>query len=73
MIEKDAYKAEKEARERRLMAYSDRIQNRMMEASSEIIDELVAERHRQNVTQQELADMTGILPSLCVRIDVSEA
>ena len=29
MIEKDAYKAEKEARERRLMAYSDRIQNRM--------------------------------------------
>ena len=30
MIEKDAYKAEKEARERRLMAYSDRIQNRMM-------------------------------------------
>ena len=45
MIEKDAYKAEKEARERRLMAYSDRIQNRMMEASSEIIDELVAERH----------------------------
>ena len=34
MIEKDAYKAEKEARERRLMAYSDRIQNRMMEASS---------------------------------------
>ena len=50
MIEKDAYKAEKEARERRLMAYSDRIQNRMMEASSEIIDELVAERHHQNVT-----------------------
>ena len=37
MIEKDAYRAEKEAREKRLMAYSDRIQNRMMEASSEII------------------------------------
>ena len=69
MIEKDAYKAEKEARERRLMAYSDRIQNRMMEASSEIIDELVAERHRQNVTQQELADMTGILPSNLARFE----
>ena len=69
MIEKDAYKAEKEARERRLMAYSDRIQNRMMEASSEIIDELVAERRRQNVTQQELADMTGILPSNLVRFE----
>ena len=69
MIEKDAYRAEKEARERRLMAYSDRIQNRMMEASSEIIDELVAERRRQNVTQQELADMTGILPSNLVRFE----
>ena len=44
MIEKDAYRAEKEAREKRLMAYSDRIQNRMMEASSEIIDELVVFR-----------------------------
>ena len=72
MIEKDAYKAEKEARERRLMAYSDRIQNRMMEASSEIIDELVAERHRQNVTQQELADMTGILPSNLARFEKAE-
>ena len=63
---------EKEARERRLMAYSDRIQNRMMEASSEIIDELVAERHRQDVTQQELADMTGILPSNLARFEKAE-
>lgn len=69
MIKKDAYKAEREAREKRLMAYADMIQDRMMKVSSEVIDELVAERHRQNVTQQELADMTGILPSNLARFE----
>ena len=69
MIEADAYKAEKEAREKRLLAYSEMIQKRTQEISSEIIKELVLERHRQNLTQKDIADMTGILPSNLARFE----
>ena len=69
MIEVNAYKAEKEAREKRLLAYSEAIQKRMQERSSEIIKELVAERRRQKLTQQDVADMTGILSSNLARFE----
>ena len=69
IIRANEYKAEKEAREKRLSAYSDAIQKRMQESSTEIIKELVAERHRQRLTQQELADITGILPSNLARFE----
>ena len=69
MIEADAYKAEKEAREKRLLAYSEMIQKRTQEISSEIIKELVLERHRQKLTQKDIADMTGILPSNLARFE----
>lgn len=69
MIEADAYKAEKEAREKRLLAYSEMIQKRTQETSSEIIKELVLERHRQKLTQKDIADMTGILPSNLARFE----
>ena len=68
-IESDAYKVEKEAREKRLLAYSEAIQKRTQETSSEIIKELVAERHRQKLTQKDIADMTGILPSNLARFE----
>lgn len=69
LIEVNAYKAEKEAREKRLQAYSDAIQKRVQEKSSQVIKELVSERHRQKLTQQDVADMTGILSSNLARFE----
>lgn len=69
MNEINAYKIEKEAREKRLLSYSEEIEKRMRKTSSEIIKELVEERHRQNLTQQEVADMTGILSSNLARFE----
>ena len=69
MVGRNEYEAEKEAREKRLMAYTEVIQRRTKESSSQIIKELVEERHRQRLTQQEVADMTGILPSNLARFE----
>ena len=69
MVGRNEYEAEKEAREKRLMAYTEVIQRRTQESSSQIIKELVEERHRQRLTQQEVADMTGILPSNLARFE----
>ena len=69
MVGRNDYEAEKAAREKRLMAYTEVIQRRTQESSSQIIKELVEERHRQRLTQQEVADVTGILPSNLARFE----
>ena len=69
MVGRSDYQAEKEAREKRLLAYSEEIQKRTQEKSLQIIKELVEERHRQKLTQQEVADITGILPSNLARFE----
>lgn len=69
MAGRSDYQAEKEAREKRLLAYSEEIQKRTQEKSLQIIKELVEERHRQKLTQQEVADITGILPSNLARFE----
>lgn len=69
MIGENSYKAEKEAREKRLTAYADAIQKRTQEMSAEVIRKLVEERHSQKLTQQDIADMTGILPSNLARFE----
>ena len=63
------YQMEKEAREKRLLAYAVTIQKSTLESSSQIIKELVAERHRQGMTQQDISDITGILPSNIARLE----
>ena len=63
------YQIEKEAREKRLLAYAETIQKSTLESSSQIIKELVAERHRQGMTQQDISDITGILPSNIARLE----
>ena len=63
------YQMEKEAREKRLMAYAETIQKSTLESSSQIIKELVAQRHRQGMTQQDISDITGILPSNIARLE----
>jgi DNA-binding XRE family transcriptional regulator len=65
----DNYKVEKEGRERRLLAYADAMQKSTLESSAQIIRELVEERHRQNMTQQEVSEITGILPSNLARFE----
>ena len=60
---------EKEAREKRLLAYTEAIQKSTLEVSSQIIKELVEERHRLGMTQQDVADFTGILPSNLARFE----
>ena len=65
----EEYIAEKEARERRLLIYAEKVQERMLHRSSEVIKKLVEERHRQNMTQQEIADIMGVLPSNLARFE----
>ena len=40
-----------------------------MEQSCELIRQLVEERRRQGMTQQDVADITGILPSNLARLE----
>ena len=60
---------EKEARERRLLAYAEAIQKITRDESAQIIKELVEERHRLGMTQQDIADITGIMPSNIARLE----
>ena len=63
------YLTEKEAKEKRLEVYTEKIQEKVLSRSSETIRQLVEERHRQKMTQQEIADITGIKPSNMARFE----
>lgn len=69
MLMKDNYQEEREVRKKRLEAYSETIQEYTLKQSKQIIDELVKERHQQNMTQQEIANITGIMPSNLARFE----
>ena len=66
------YLTEKEAREKRLEVYTEKIQEKVLSRSSETIRQLVEERHRQKMMQQEIADITGIKPSNIARFEIGE-
>lgn len=68
-VNTERYKIEKEAKEKRLLAYAEEIQKRTLQSSAQIIEQLVDERHNQNLTQQEISEMTGILPSNLARFE----
>ena len=68
MNQKD-YQKEKEICSKRLAAYTEAIQRITLEKSSKVIDDLVEERHRQGLTQQDIADMTGIRTSNVARLE----
>lgn len=63
------YEAEKDARKKRLTAYEEEIQKMTLQMSSELIAQLVAERKRQKKTQQDIADITGILSPNLARFE----
>ena len=52
------YGTEKFAMEKRLEVYTEKIQETVLSRSLETIRQLVEERHRQKMTQQEIADIT---------------
>ena len=63
------YLTEKEARQKRLETYAEKIQEEVLHQSSEIIQSLVEERNNQKMTQQELADIAGIRSSNLARFE----
>jgi predicted transcriptional regulator len=63
------YLTEKESREKRLEVYTEKIQEKVLSRSSEKIRQLVKKRHRQKMTQQEIADITGIKSSNMARFE----
>lgn len=63
------YQTEKEAREKRLALYTEKIQEMVLSKSAETIKILVEERHNQKMTQQELSALTGIQPSNLARFE----
>ena len=63
------YLTEKEARQKRLEVYAEKIQEKVLHQSSEIIQSLVEERNNQKMTQQELADIKGIRSSNLARFE----
>lgn len=65
----EGYRTQKKAREKRLMAYAEEIQKNTLQMSSALIAELVAERKYQKKTQQDIADITGILPANIARFE----
>ena len=58
---REEYQNEKEKREKRLLA--------VQQDSSEVIRQLVEERKRQRLTQQELSDITGVRTSNIARFE----
>ena len=66
------YEYEKKARTKRLEAYAERVQEYVLLHSKAIINELVEERHRQNMTQQEISNITGIMSSNIARFESGE-
>lgn len=65
----EEYMTEKESREKRLMIYTEEIQKKVLQNSEQVIQKLVEERHRRHMTQQEIADITGICPSNLARFE----
>lgn len=66
---REEYQNEKERREKRLLAYAEMIQSKVQQESSEIIQQLVAERKEKKITQQEVADITGVRTSNIARFE----
>lgn len=56
-------------REKRLLTYIDMMQSMVQKDSADVIRQLVKERKRQKITQQEIADITGLKASNVARFE----
>ena len=61
--------SEEEIRKKRLTLYSDKVQKKVLCKSTEVINSLVQERHKQKMTQQRISDITGLRPSNLARFE----
>ena len=68
-INREDYIIERDYRKKRLEEFQEAIQENLKGLSTEIINELVDERERQNLTQKDVADITGILPYNLARFE----
>lgn len=68
-INREDYIIERDYRKKRLEEFQEAIQESLRGLSTEIIGELVDERERQNLTQKDVADITGILPYNLARFE----
>ena len=68
-INREDYIIERDYRKKRLEEFQEAIQENLRGLSTEIIAELVDERERQNLTQKDVADITGILPYNLARFE----
>ena len=68
-INREDYIIECDYRKKRLEEFQEAIQENLKRLSTEIISELVDERERQNLTQKDVADITGILPYNLARFE----
>ena len=59
------YFSEKEARERRLAIYAEKIQETVLNKSAETIRSLVDERHNQKMTKSMLMLLGNISKKIC--------
>lgn len=64
-INREDYIIERDYRKKRLEEFQENLKG----LSTEIINELVDERERQNLTQKDVADITGILPYNLARFE----
>ena len=68
-INREDYIIERDYRKKRLEEFQEAIQENLKGLSTEIINELVDERERQNLTQKDVADIKGILPYNLARFE----
>ena len=54
---------------KRLQAYVEAIQKKVASHTDEVVKELVAESHRQGLTQSDIADRTGMKASNIARLE----
>lgn len=66
---KNDYYVELEYRKKRLDKFYEDVHKRLMDISVDIIESLVDERERQNLTQKDVAEITGILPYNLARFE----
>lgn len=63
------YEKQREERVKRLTAYANGIQQEVQSQTSDIVKVLVEERHRQDLTQCDMADLTGMMASNIARFE----
>ena len=63
------FEKEKENRFKRLQAYTESIQQAVSVQTSDIVKQLVEERHRQGLTQNDMAELTGMMSPNIARFE----